>query len=140
MPFSILMLLSFTAWTLLLLLGTIGCYRWFHILTGKKAISTFSAEHVEGADWYKRAMRAHANCLENLPIFACIVFALYVTKLDSPFIDNLTLLIVISRILQSLTHVCLPQSNKVVVIRFIFFFAQLLSFLMLLMLLFQTSS
>ena len=73
------MLLGFAAWTVLLLALTIGVYRWVLIFSGRAQVNAFRADQVEGADWYKRAMRAHANCVENLPVFCAIVFALYVS-------------------------------------------------------------
>jgi hypothetical protein len=59
------MLLGFAAWTLLLLTFTIGVYRWTRILTGRVGMAGFPADKVEGEDWYRRSMRAHANCVEN---------------------------------------------------------------------------
>ena len=76
MTVPVWMLVGFAAWTVLLLLTTVGAYRWSRILTGRVAIRNFRADQIEGADWYKRAMRAHANCVENLPVFGAIVFAL----------------------------------------------------------------
>ena len=70
------MLLGFAGWTVLLLLGTVGVYRWSRILTGTVPIRSFRADPIEGAEWYRRALRAHANCIENLPVFGGIVFAL----------------------------------------------------------------
>ena len=67
------MLVGFATWTVLLLLATVGVYRWSRILTGRMPIRSFRADQIEGADWYIRAMRAHANCVENLPVFGAIV-------------------------------------------------------------------
>ena len=67
MMLPVWMLVGFAALTVLLLLGTVGVYRWSRILTGRVAIREFRADQIEGAEWYKRAMRAHANCVENLP-------------------------------------------------------------------------
>src|SRR5918998_2656003 len=72
------MLLGFATWTVLLLLATVGIYRWSRILKGRVPIREIRADEVEGKDWYKRSMRAHANCVENLPVFGAIVFALCV--------------------------------------------------------------
>ncbi len=77
-------LLGFAAWTVILLLGTVGVYRWTRILTGRVPIRDFRADQVVGEDWYRRAMRAHANCIENLPVFGAIVFALYVGRVRGP--------------------------------------------------------
>jgi uncharacterized MAPEG superfamily protein len=81
------MLVGFAAWTVLLLLATVGVYRWSRILTGRVAIREFRADQIEGADWYKRAMRAHANCVENLPVFGAIVFGLYVGNVGSALVN-----------------------------------------------------
>ena len=76
MTVPVWMLVGFAVWTVLLLLATVGVYRWSRILTGRLPIRSFRADQVEGADWYIRAMRAHANCVENLPVFGAIVFAM----------------------------------------------------------------
>jgi uncharacterized MAPEG superfamily protein len=74
-----------------------------------RGISEFRADPVEGEDWYKRAMRAHANCIENLPVFGAIVFALYVGNVTSDLVNMLAIAILIARVMQSLVHVCLSR-------------------------------
>ena len=74
-------------------------------------------------------MRAHANCIENLPVFGAIVFALYVGIISDGLVDKLAIAILIARILQSLVHVGFPQTNAVASIRFAFFFVQIVAFL-----------
>jgi uncharacterized MAPEG superfamily protein len=122
------MLLGFAAWTLLLLIFTVGVYRWSRILTGRVPKGGFPADKVEGEDWYRRSMRAHGNCVENLPVFGAIVFALYVTGVSSPAVDTLAISILVARVMQSLIHVCFVQTNAVVLFRFTFFSVQLFSF------------
>lgn len=128
MSIPIWMLLGFAAWTVLLLLSTIGVYRWSRILTGRSPIKEFRADQIEGADWYRRSMRAHANCIENLPVFGSIVFALYVSQLSGATVSYLCVTVLVARVMQSLVHVCLPQTNTVAAIRFAFFFAQIVCF------------
>ena len=123
------MLVGFAAWTVLLLLATVGVYRWSRILTGRVAIREFRADQIEGADWYKRAMRAHANCVENLPVFGAIVFGLYVGNVGSALVDALAVAVLLARVMQSLVHVCFIQTNTVTAVRFGFFFVQIVSFL-----------
>jgi len=123
------MLLGFATWTLFLLLATVGIYRWSRILTGREQIRAFRADQVEGEDWYRRSMRAHANCVENLPVFAVIVLALYVSGIDSQLVRALTIVVLVARVLQSLVHVSFVQSNRVVAVRFTFFLVQILAFL-----------
>lgn len=124
MTVPVWMLLGFASWTLLLLLLTIGVYRWFRVLTGRAGIGEFRSDRPEGEDWYKRAMRAHANCIENLPVFGSIAFALYVGNVASDLVDMLAIAVLVARVIQSLVHVCFVQSNRVVSIRFGFFFLQ----------------
>jgi uncharacterized MAPEG superfamily protein len=123
------MLVGFAAWTILLLLATVGVYRWSQILTGRVAIRDFRADQIEGAEWYKRAMRAHANCVENLPVFGAIVFGLYVGNVGSALVNALAVAVLAARIMQSLVHVCFVQTDIVTVMRFGFFFVQIVSFL-----------
>jgi uncharacterized MAPEG superfamily protein len=122
-------LLGFATWTVLLLLGTVGVYRWTRILTGRVPIREFRADRIEGEDWYKRSMRAHANCVENLSVFGAIVLALHVSGVDSAVANGLCIVILAARVLQSLTHVSLPQTNSAVSVRFAFFLIQILGFL-----------
>jgi uncharacterized MAPEG superfamily protein len=129
------MLLGFATWTVLVLSFTIGVYRWTQIFSGRAQVNAFRADQVEGAEWYKRAMRAHANCIENLPVFGAIVFALYASGVGGGTVDALCISIMVARILQSLTHVCFQQTNRVATVRFAFFFVQLVSFIALIFIL-----
>ncbi|HVK55690.1 MAG TPA: MAPEG family protein [Burkholderiales bacterium] len=124
-------LLGFATWTVLLLSATVGIYRWSRILTGRVPIGDFRADRVEGAGWYQRAMRAHANCIENLPVFGAIVLVLSVSGVGGPAINYLSISVLIARVIQSLIHVCFKQTNTVVSMRFSFFSVQLVSFLVL---------
>ena len=129
MTVPIWMLLGFAAWTVLLLMATVGVYRWSRIVTGRVEIRNFRADQVGGDDWYKRAMRAHANCVENLPVFGAIVFALYVGNVTGGLVNVLAIAILIARMLQSLVHVCFVQTNTMASIRFAFFAVQIIGFL-----------
>lgn len=122
-------LLGFAVWTVLLLLGTVGVYRWSRILTGRVAMREFRADQIEGPDWYKRAMRAHANCVENLPVFGAIVLALYARGVRSSTADVTAIAILVGRVMQSLVHVGFVQTNTMVSVRFLFFFVQIVGYL-----------
>src|SRR5687768_95980 len=91
-------LLGFAVWTLLVLFGTVGVYRWSRILTGQVRISEWQARLPQGSDWYQRAMRAHMNCVENLPVFAAIVLCATATGADNRFLDLLAGVILVARI------------------------------------------
>lgn len=127
MNIPVLVLLGFAAWTLLTLFATIGVYRWSRILTGRVAIAEWRADLQQGSDWYQRAMRAHANCVENLPLYTAIVVALVATDLQSPTIDGLAIVMLGARIAQTTVHIALPPTNAAASLRFAFFFIQALS-------------
>jgi uncharacterized MAPEG superfamily protein len=129
MSVSLVALMAFAAWTLLLLVVMVGSYRWSRILTSRAQIASFSAELPEGPGWYRRAMRAHANCVENLPVFAALVVVAALAGIRGDGIDALAVVVVCARIAQSVTHVAFEQTNAVVSFRFAFFFAQLLAML-----------
>lgn len=128
MTIPVWMLLGFAAWTVLLLIATVGIYRWSRILTGNAGIASFRAGQIEGTGWYERGTRAHANCIENLPVFAAIVLALQVGKVGGTLVDGLSIAILAARIVQSLVHVCFVQANAIVSVRFAFFSVQIASF------------
>ena len=123
------MLLGFATWTALLLLFTVGVYRWGRILSGSVQIRNFPADASGGEDWYRRATRAHANCIENLPVFGVIVFGLYLANVGGPLVDTLAVTVLIARICQSLVHVCFVHTNTVASVRFTFFFVQFVCFM-----------
>lgn len=123
-----LMLLGFAAWTLLLLLTTVGAYRLSRVFRGRAGMGDFPADRVEGKPWYVRAMRAHANCIENLPVFAVLVYVLRTFAIVHPVVDAVCVVILAARIVQSLVHVGLVQTDRVVSVRFTFYFVQFLGF------------
>lgn len=121
-----LSLLLFAIWTFAVPLGAIGWYRWSLILTRSASIDKFRSDDVQGADWYRRAMRAHANCVENLPVLGAIVLVLSLTGTRSPLLDVLALAIVPARIFQSLTHIFFVETARTVSFRFSAFMVQLM--------------
>jgi uncharacterized MAPEG superfamily protein len=122
------MLLGFAMWTAAVLVFAIGTYRFSRIFTGRAGMASFPADGREGAGWYQRAMRAHANCIENLPLFTVVVFALYATGTSSLAADWMATIALAARVCQSLVHIATVQTDRIVTIRFSFFFAQLLCF------------
>jgi uncharacterized MAPEG superfamily protein len=123
-----LMLVGFAGWTLLLLLATVGTYRFSRIFSGRAGMASFPADRLEGQGWYVRAMRAHANCIENLPVFAVLVYAVRAAGVEHPAVDPLCEGILAARVVQSLVHVSLVQTDRVVSVRFGFYFVQFLCF------------
>jgi uncharacterized MAPEG superfamily protein len=122
------MLLGFATWTLMLLIATVGVYRWVKILFWKAPIASFRSDQLEGDDWYRRGTRAHANCVENLPVFGAIVLVISAIGLNGPAVDSLCTIVLIARIIQSLVHVSHVQTDAFVAVRFSFFSVQLVCF------------
>ncbi|KZN19308.1 MULTISPECIES: MAPEG family protein [Pseudomonas] len=123
------MLLGFATWTLLLLMATVGVYRWVRILFSNVPIASFRCDQLEGEDWYRRGIRAHANCVENLPVFGAIVWVISTLGVDDPAVSYLSVIVLIARVCQSVVHVSHVQTNTFVAVRFAFFFVQLVCFL-----------
>jgi uncharacterized MAPEG superfamily protein len=126
MPIPVWVLLGFAAWTLIVLFTTVGVYRWSRILTGRASIAEWRPDQRQGSERYRRAIRAHLNCVENLPVYTAIVVALLAARVTSPLLDGLAITILLARICQSLIHVLVEQTNLIAGIRFAFFFVQVI--------------
>jgi uncharacterized MAPEG superfamily protein len=125
MTVPVWVLLGFAAWTLVTLLGSIGVYRWSLILTGRAEMREFRADVPHGSERYRRAMRAHANCVENLPVYAAVVVAIVATGIDRPLLDALAVVLLAARVCQTVTHIAFESTNVAVAVRFVFFVTQL---------------
>ncbi|MCF4164887.1 MAPEG family protein [Zavarzinia compransoris] len=123
----VLAVLGFAVWTLLILFGTVGVYRWRRILTGRTRIGQWTADPDGGTGVYPRAMRAHMNCIENLPVFLAIVFAVDRAGLAAPALDTLALTVLGARMAQSTVHIALAPSDGAAYARFGFYFVQILA-------------
>jgi len=127
MTIPLMALLGFAIWTLLILLVAIGPYRWIRILTGRNRASHWTADPNAGSGYYPRAMRAHMNCIENLPVFVTIVYVIDRVGLQSSLLDALALTVLGARIVQSSVHIALEQTDNVIFVRFGFYFAQIVA-------------
>lgn len=96
-------LLGFAAWTALLVLG-VFLYRGLRFVTGTPINSwPRGTKPASDAAFVSRLQDAHANCLENLPVFAVIVLGATVTgRVDA--IAALAPWVLYARVAQSLTH------------------------------------
>lgn len=129
MTTPLMVLILFAAWTILMVLH-VGFYRWKCVFTGKVPKGGFPSDvPPTGDSWYRRALQAHKNCVENLVIFATIVAVLSFIGLDTPGLDNLAITVIVARVLQTLTHVFINQTRPVIMIRFTFFLVQVVSFI-----------
>lgn len=122
-----LVLLAFAGWTLLILFGTVGVYRWSRILTGRATVSEWQANKPQGSDSYQRAIAAHRNCIENLPVYTALVVAIAVFQVESTTLNVLSLVLLGARMAQSLVHIGFEQAENVATWRFAFFFTQIVT-------------
>ena len=123
------MLLGFALWTLALLALTVGVHRWSRVLAGRAGLADFPADGAQGPAWYCRAMRAHANCVENLPVFASLVVVLLHAGIGGTAVDVLSAIVLPARIAQSLVHVTRVQTNGWVAVRFSCYLLQVCAFI-----------
>jgi uncharacterized MAPEG superfamily protein len=120
-------LLGFAMWTVLLVVVAIGAPRLIAISRKEAKPSSFNPAVPHGSERYQRSMRAHANCVENLPVFATLVLlggALGVG--EAPF-QLAAFCVLPARVLQSVAHVASGR-NRAVLARFTFYSVQLVCF------------
>jgi uncharacterized membrane protein YecN with MAPEG domain len=120
-------LLAFAMWTIAVLALSVGVQRWSLILTGRAELKSFPGDEPHGSPFYRRAVRAHANCVENLPVFAAIVIAAEAAGIDTPIFGALAVVIPAARVVQTSVHLA-SGSNTAVGVRFTFFSIQLIAF------------
>lgn len=129
MTIPLWVLLGFAVWTVLVLLSGVAVHRWRLIVSKRADFADFPGGTVEGTDFYARATRAHANCLESLPIFGALALMAAIAGIDTPRLDQLAVAILIARVCQSTLHMAMPVTNKSVPVRGLFFTIQIIAFL-----------
>ena len=120
--------LAFAAWTIAILMFGVGVYRWSLILDGKAELKSFPGDEPHGSPFYRRAVRAHANCVENLPVFATIVVAAQAAGAQSTTLDVLSVMVVVARAAQTSAHLS-SGSNAAIAVRFTLLCVQLAAFI-----------
>ena len=118
----------FALWTVLLVLAGVGPFRVGQVLAGKAKANSFTPGTPHGPDWYQRLMRAHMNCVENLPVFAVLVLVGHTAGLRDGTFALLSQIFVAARVCQGIAHVASGR-NLIVNIRFTFFSVQLAVYL-----------
>lgn len=121
-------LLGFAMWTVLLVVVTIGAPRLTAIARQEAKPSSFNAAVPHGSERYQRSMRAHANCVENLPVFAALVLLGGSLGVQGTTFELAAFCVLPARILQSVAHISSGR-NRAISARFGFFSVQLLCFL-----------
>jgi len=102
MSASALALVGYVAWTILLL-TTILFYRTVLVLKNERAANAFLPSGEDVSPFSNRLCRAHANCYENLPIFAALILLALVTD-NADITDSLARWVLVARVAQSTVH------------------------------------
>ncbi len=127
MSLSLWMRLGFAGWTLLILIFGVGTPRWVLILLGRADLTSFPGDTPHGSASYRRAVRAHANCLETLPVFATVVLIPTVAHLTPRAMDVLAATTMAARIVQTSVHVLFREGIRTIAVRFSFFLVQVIA-------------
>lgn len=122
MSTTLLALLGFLTWTLALLVLMEGV-RSKLVLTRAVPANGFSPDNAGLSPFMRRLARAHANCLEGLPLFGGFML-LAVVAGKSQVTDPLALLLLAARIVQSIIHLA-STSPFAVTARFTAFAVQM---------------
>jgi len=119
---TVVSLLGFITWGLVLLIWMELIRTWL-VLSGRQAANAFTPENTGLSPFMQRLARAHANCVEGLPIFGGLLLVAIVTGQQS-ITDGTALIFLAARVLQSLIHLS-STSPLAVKARFTFFAIQL---------------
>lgn len=118
---SALALTGFVAWTLLLAISIVS-YRTFLVLTNQRAANEFHPSGSDVSEFSGRLCRAHANCYENLAMFAGLILLAMVTG-NGAITDPLARWALVARVAQSIVHL-ISTSEIAVMIRVTLFMVQ----------------
>lgn len=119
---SAIALTGFISWALFLLV-LMEIIRSQLVIRGKVIPNEFTPDNANLSPFMQRLSRAHANCVEGLPIFGGLLLVAIVTDRSS-ITDSLAYVFLASRIIQSLVHMC-SVSPRAVTTRFIAFSVQM---------------
>jgi uncharacterized MAPEG superfamily protein len=119
---TLLAMLGFLCWTLFLLV-LMETVRSRLVLTGEVPANGFNPENSNLSPFMQRLARAHANCLEGLPLFGGFMI-LAVVAGKSNVTDPLAYVFLAARIAQSTIHLA-STSSAAVTVRFSAFAVQI---------------
>ncbi len=119
---TLLALTAFIAWALLLLL-LMEVLRSRLVVTRAVASNAFVPDNANLSPFMQRLARAHANCVESLPVFGGLMLVAVIAG-RSAVTDPLAWVLLGARIVQSTVH-CASLSVAAVNLRFAAFAVQL---------------
>ena len=104
-------LAGFVSWALFLLV-VMETFRTYLVVTGKVAANGFTPDNSGLSPFMQRLARAHANCIEGLPIFGGLL-AIAIMTSRTGITDPLASWFLGARIVQSMIH--LVSTNPIAV-------------------------
>ncbi len=119
---TLLALLGFICWALFLLV-LMEVLRSRLVVSGAVPANGFNPENSNLSPFMQRLARAHANCLEGLPIFGGLMLVAVVAG-KSGVTDSLATVLLGARIIQSVIHL-VSTSAAAVTARFVAFALQM---------------
>ena len=119
---SLFALTGFITWALLLLV-LMEIIRSQLVLRGKVPANGFRPDNAGLSPFMQRLARAHANCVESLPVFGGLLLVALVTD-RAAITDPLAYVFLGARIIQSLIHLA-SLSQTAVMLRFTAFAVQM---------------
>ena len=102
MSTSALVLALFISWTLLLLVLMESVRTWL-VLTGNALSNSFTPDNANQSLFMQRLARAHANCVENLPVIGGLLLLAIASDLTA-ITDTLAPWMLLARVIQSSIH------------------------------------
>jgi uncharacterized MAPEG superfamily protein len=115
-------LIGFVSWALFLLI-VMETIRTYLVVTAKVAANSFKPDNSGLSPFMQRLARAHANCIEGLPIFGGLL-AIAIMTSRTAITDPLASWFLAARIVQSIIHL-VSTSPIAVSLRFTAFAVQM---------------
>lgn len=122
MASTLLALTGFVTWALLLLV-LMECIRSYLVLSKAVPANGFDPGNSSLSPFMQRLARAHANCVEGLPIFGGLMLIAVVSG-NTRITDPLAYVFLAARVMQSLIHIS-SLSATAVTLRFTAFAIQM---------------
>ncbi len=118
---TILALTAFISWALALLI-LMEILRTKLVIAKKTVVTSFVPDNSNLSPFMQRLARAHANCIEGIPIFGGLMLVAIATDRAS-VTNSLALVLLAARITQSLIHLS-SSSSTAINLRFLAFAVQ----------------
>lgn len=119
---TLIALTGFISWSLLLLVLMESIRSWL-VLSKAVPANGFTPDNANLSPFMQRLARAHANCIEGLPIFGGLMLVAIVTS-QTALTDPLAYIFLAARVVQSLIHLS-SLSATAVTLRFSAFAVQM---------------